>query len=543
MCTLVEFLIAGIANFPKIDKTPAGACQPTETTIETPNPSLLTQLLKLATDEVYVFHADDLRCVDASRSAVRQSGIPYAELVGACILDRVVDDEREALAALIGELENGQETTLRTRLAPAWTCLRADGNSYRAHVALSIGADEAGLSLLTIRQSDTADLARDRIERMDLACAMAARMAHDFNNVLGVVVGNLDLVKRQVSEPKMESRVDAALEATLRGIDLAGRLGEMTRQVPYAPQPTVLNHLLERGGTWRERLPGQVSLRLDLAAELWSTEVDRDEFESAVRHLIENAVEACGSGGSIEVQTLNAGSLGRAVGNGSAAPARATQYVMLRVSDTGAGMDADTREQAFDPYFSTHHERGRGLGLTAVYRFAERHGGLVRLYSEPGNGTDVLIYLPSASSAHDNAAHGGAADSHLEGSETLLLVDDESALLTMTRELLSGYGYTVLTANNARSARMLLAEQSVELVFSDVVMPGDMDGFALAAYIEAHYPDCPVLLTSGFASRRQATEHTDLPAPDLARSIVAKPYHLDNLLRLIRTTLDDPPVP
>ncbi|MEI7038242.1 GAF domain-containing hybrid sensor histidine kinase/response regulator [Fulvimonas yonginensis] len=372
-------------------------------------------------------------------------------------------------------------------------------------------------------------------QKMEAVGQLTGGIAHDFNNMLAVVIGSLDLLRRKMAADVPERRhAESAMEAANRAAALTQRLLAFARQQPLKPQPVDVNELVAgMSDLLRRALGANVQLELLTGSRLWCTRADPNQLENAIVNLAVNARDAMPDGGRLVIETGNA-RLDRRYTASHPGVAEG-DYVLVAVSDDGVGMPPEVVERAFDPFFSTKQAgQGTGLGLSQVYGFVKQSGGHVRIYSEPGRGTSVKIYLPRlAGQKAEPAAPGPVAASLPRGRrELILLVDDERSVRTVTAEALRELGYLVLEADGAEPALALLdAHPAIALLFTDVVMPG-IDGQRLAAEARRLRPGLKVLYTTGYSPRAASQQGV----PD--GPLLGKPHTLEQLGRALREVLD-----
>jgi CheY-like chemotaxis protein len=279
----------------------------------------------------------------------------------------------------------------------------------------------------------------------------------------------------------------------------------------------------------------EVEVQTFLADELWLTEIDPGEFQDAILNLVINARDAMPGGGTLLIETSNKPlDASYAALNPWVEPG---DYVQLMLSDTGAGMDKETLGHVFEPFFTTKPEgQGTGLGLAMVYGFVKRYGGNIKVYSEPGVGTTIRLYLPRSTAVEPAVMVNNTHEAELPtGNESILIVDDETDLLTLADQHLSDLGYRTHLAETAAQALAILAAKEIDLLFSDVVMPGGMNGYELAQQAVELRPGLRVLLTSGFTAKTMA--HNGLAR--FSAHLLSKPYRKTNLAQRIRLVLDE----
>jgi CheY-like chemotaxis protein len=329
-----------------------------------------------------------------------------------------------------------------------------------------------------------------------------------------------------------------ALQGAQRAASLTNRLLAFSRQQPLDPKPLDANKLIAGIGDFLQRTLGEsVELETVLAGGLWRTFADANELENALLNLVLNARDAIEINGKVTIETGNC-YLDDAYVSTLPEPVSPGQYVMVAVADNGRGMDAKTVERAFEPFFTTKEVgKGTGLGLSQVYGFVRQSSGNVKIYSELGEGTTVKIYLPRfiGDEAEPHSFDKTGERNEALGSETLLVVEDDALLRAYTVELLEDLGYRLFNARNAATALDILArEPHIDLLFTDVVIPGGMNGRALAKEALRLRPGLKVLFTTGY-TRNAIVHHGRLdPGVDL----LGKPYTPNDLAAKIRSILD-----
>ena len=377
-------------------------------------------------------------------------------------------------------------------------------------------------------------------QKMDVVGQLTGGIAHDFNNLLTVIVGSLELLQRDFAnlDQKAARRVEAALEGGRRATALTHRLLAFARRQPLAPKTLEANRLVTGMSEILHRVLGeQIVLQLLCSAGLWRVKADGHQLENAILNLAVNARDAMAGGGHLTIETQNA-----ILDEDYAAAeteVRPGQYVMIAVTDTGIGMGPDVAAQVFEPFFTTKPVgHGTGLGLAQVYGFIKQSQGHVKIYSEPGEGTTVKLYLPrlqavevqEASPPAEPARHGEGKD------ETILVVEDEPAVREFAAEVLREYGYNVILAENATEALPVIeSEQRIDLLFTDVVLTGPMNGRQLADAFAARRAQVPVLFTTGYT--RNAIIHNGRLDEGIA--FLGKPFSAVALARQVRKMLDE----
>jgi signal transduction histidine kinase len=382
-------------------------------------------------------------------------------------------------------------------------------------------------------------------QKMEAVGQLTGGIAHDFNNLLTIVIGGLDMVGRQIpalgataAAERIARAKDMALQGVQRAVTLTDRLLAFSRQQPLAPKPIDANKLVSVTCEFLRRTLGEtVSLDTALAAGLWRAHADPHQLENALINLTLNARDAMPEGGRVTIETANC-YLDESYVSAIPEPVDVGQYVMIAVADTGTGMDPPTVERAFEPFFTTKEVgRGTGLGLSQVYGFVRQSAGHVRVYSELDEGTTVKIYLPCHVGADERveAAEPTRAANGAIGTETILVVEDDEALRSYTVETLAELGYRVLPATNGAAAIDILdSGADIDLLFTDVVMPGGLNGRQLANEAVRRRPGLKVLFTTGYT--RNAIVHHGRLDPGL--EMIGKPFSNDELTRKVRAILD-----
>ena len=375
-------------------------------------------------------------------------------------------------------------------------------------------------------------------QKMEAIGQLTGGVAHDFNNLLQIIVGSLEIIQRGLpAELTRLGRAAAnAMTGARRAAALTQRLLTFARRQPLDPKPLNVNLLVNGMSDMIQRSLGEtIAVETVLAAGLWRIEADPNELESAILNLCVNARDAMPEGGRLTIETSNM-HIDRAYA-AVHAEVMPGQYVSISISDTGAGMSADTIAHAFEPFFTTKPVgQGTGLGLSQVYGFAKQSSGHVAIYSEPGQGTTVRIYLPRYGGAEDESelvderpVAGGA------GEETILVVEDDEDVRAYSSATLRELGYRVLEAGNGPQALRLLQNATpIDLLFTDVVLPGGMSGAQLGAQAAALRPGLKVLYTSGYA--RNAIVHQG--RLDKGVQLIVKPFSGADLAERVRDLLD-----
>ncbi len=457
------------------------------------------------------------------------------------------EDRERAVEAMLAVRDQGQPGfDLEYRLR------HADG-SYRwiNSIGRAIEFDERGRAVrmlglrIDVNERKLAEARMGEIEaraahaqRLDAIGQLTGGIAHDFNNLLTVIIGNSDDLAEELRDrPRLAAMARMVRTAGERGAELTSRLLSFARRQVLEPQriepPTAIQGML---ALLRRTLGGNVETEALADADTWTVYVDPGQLELAILNLCINARDAMPDGGTLRIETANVVlDQEYAAADFDIVPG---EYVMIAITDTGAGIAPEHLERVFDPFFTTKAVgKGTGLGLSMVYGFTKQSGGTVKIRSEVGVGTTVKLYLPRAGGLRaPDESPGGRAEppSDLRGDEVILLVEDDALVRNHAARLLQGLGYRVLIAANGPEALDIArSDQPIDLLFADVIMPGGMTGPVLAAQVQALRSHLPVLFTSGYTDSAIAS-HGRL---DAGAMLLHKPYDRRTLAERIRQTL------
>jgi PAS domain S-box-containing protein len=482
-------------------------------------------------------------CRLLGRDAQTMLGLTYQDIIHP-------DDVEESVVALGGLLREGLICARDKRY------LRPDGSVVWAHTGVSLIVDDAGqpVSIIAVTTDLTerrkvevqlrelneslertisnevaerikAEGALRHAQKMEAVGQLASGVAHDFNNVLQIVSSNLQLIGRDAaSSARQNERVEQALAAVARGSRLSLQLLAFGRKQNLQPSVTHLGLLLDDISPLLQRALGDgVVLSLEIEQGLWSAAVDRNQFENAILNMAINARDAMQGSGRLRIGARNL------------VAADGRRHVALTLSDSGCGMPPEVLSKVFDPFYTTKEAgKGTGLGMSMVYGFVRQSDGAIRIDSRVGAGTTITIELPRVEGEHQIAS-ATPVPSVERGHETVLLVDDDPAVRVVTVDMLTGLGYRVLTAADGEQALDILKSKAmVDLLFSDVSMPGHVTSSDLVRHAAQLAPEMAILLTSGHAVDRSLLDdgmRADVP-------LLPKPYALAQLARAIREGLD-----
>jgi len=494
----------------------------------------LDRLFTLSTD-ILAVSAPDSTYLSLSPAWERITGFKVEETVGKSFMDYVHPDDVAATRAAGAFLDAGNPVNGHEHRA-----LRADGSwcwiSWHSAprdkdgLAYSIGRDvtEAKAREEQLRQS----------QKMEVIGQLTGGIAHDFNNLLTIIMGSLELLQRGLQNPdaKTTRRIEAALDGASRAGALTQRLLAFARRSPLEPKPFEPNRLVAGMSDMLTRVLGEhITLKFVNAADLWRVQADVNQLENSILNLAVNARDAMPDGGNLTIETKNIEVDEAHAAGPDVAPG---QYVMIAVTDTGCGMTPEVRAKVFEPFFTTKPQgHGTGLGLAQVYGFIRQSNGHVTIDSTPGKGTAVKLFLPrlQGNAETESPPPAPAAETSHGAGETILVVEDEENVRNFSVEVLEHAGYHVLSAENAASAAQILTStEKIDMLFTDVVLTGPMNGRALADQVQSRWPNIAVLFTTGYT--RNAIIHQG--RLDEGINFIGKPFTATALTQTVRKILD-----
>ncbi|NML06137.1 CHASE3 domain-containing protein [Sphingomonas sp. G-3-2-10] len=468
--------------------------------------------------------------MDASRAKVREM---------LAVESALLDTRIERVQSLSRQLSFWLIVCLAATAGLAWFAARDARRRAAAAITAGEALEDANARLIEEAATREAVEAQVRqMHKMESVGQLTGGIAHDFNNMLAIVIGSLDMAKRRMTKDprKAEASIDNAMQGAERAAQLTSRLLAFSRQQPLAPQALDANKLVGGMSELLRRTIGEtIQFETVLAGGLWPAFIDAGQLESALVNLCVNGRDAMPEGGRLTIETANTHlDEGYAASHNEVTPG---QYVMVSVTDTGGGMPAEVIERAFDPFFTTKGVgKGTGLGLSQVYGFVKQSGGHVKIYSEPGVGTTVKLYLKR---------HFGIAEQvttivpegdlpRAKRGEVVLVVEDEERVRQLSVETLRELGYAVVHAGTPNAALELIrSEPRIDLLFTDVVMP-EMNGRQLAERAVAMRPGLKVLYTTGYT--RNSIVHNGVLDHDV--HFLAKPFTIAQLAGKVRQVID-----
>jgi PAS domain S-box-containing protein len=471
--------------------------------------------------------------------AEKQFGYPRDELLGQKVTNiipegfaerLVADDLRSTEDASAQQIGTGIELVGR----------RKDGSEFPIELMLSPLEDTEGILVtaairdISVRISTEEQLRQ--AQKMEAIGNLTGGMAHDFNNMLGVIIGSLDLAGPLVANnSEVAELVQEAIDAALSGAELTRRLLAFARQQPLRPEHIEPNKLVSDIVQLLRRTLGQnIEITLDLADDLWPVVADPAQLEASLTNLANNARDAMPNGGKLLITTVNR----HLNAEYAAAHVEMTpgDYVAIEVTDTGIGIAAEVIERIFEPFYTTKElGKGTGLGLSMVFGFIRQSGGHINVYSEPGVGSTLRLYLPRMVAKHEAAAESLSSAPPPGMGETILAVEDNPRLRGIVLRQLRELGYRPIEAEGPAAALAILERETIDLLFSDIVMPGPIDGVALVQLAMERWPAVKVVLTSGFPGAKLDDQ---LGVRGTAVRLLSKPYRTEDLAGVLREVLD-----
>ncbi len=405
---------------------------------------------------------------------------------------------------------------------------------------LQILADNLAFGIRTLRAQREYDTLQDQgreNQKMEAVSLLAGGIAHDYNNWLGVIIGYLDFLKDHLSGTEEPLKwVNSAMKAAQHGTGLTRQLLTFSRRQGATKLEININNMIqEMDDLIEQALTSEVKVEYSFQDDIWKVQIDPNEFNDMLLNLISNAHSAMPKGGRLIIETLNRELDRSSIAlNTGIAPGH---YVELAISDTGTGMTKAIQSRIFEPFYTTKLEgKGTGLGLAMVHAFVKRYGGTVKVYSEPDIGTTFRVFLPRTPLTEPLEMADSSNNTEMPtGTETIMIVDDEVELLYLVDKYLSDLGYTTILAESSAQAISLLSNgKKIDLMFSDVVMPGGINGYELAQKAVGLNPAIKILLTSGFTAKSIPRDGFS----QFSEHLLSKPYHKTELAKRIRHVLD-----
>ncbi|WP_313538629.1 histidine kinase famiy protein [Sphingomonas sp.] len=475
--------------------------------------------------------------VFANKAFLDLTGYEEHEILGRnCRFLQGAETDRDAVAELRAAIDAKEAIALEL------INYRRDGSSFwnAVFIAPVLGPDGELLyffaSQLDVTRRRESEQSFRQAQKMEAIGQLTAGLAHDFNNLLQVVSGNVDIVASQVEDDRHQRLLNNAARAADRGSKLTRQLLAFARKTRLEPKTVDMNQLIHDFGDLLDNTVGaQIRLVTALERRLPAVQIDPTHLEMAILNVLLNARDAMPKGGTVTIGTR----LWKLNGNAPMHQLPEGDYVVLTIRDEGTGMDDNVRRRATEPFFTTKGaERGTGLGLAMVHGFVQQSLGRLEIDSTPGEGTEIRMLFPVANAMAGTAPSAPAPKRELHqgttgGSETILLVEDSDDVRALAQEQIAALGYRVVLASSGEEALERLKTETIDLLFTDIVMPGGMSGLELVEQFRETHPDTPVLMTTGY--------NEDLVA-DIPRGsnldVIGKPYRREQLADRIRAALD-----
>jgi PAS domain S-box-containing protein len=480
---------------------------------------------------------DEFRYLLVNPAGEAVLGLDRSEILGKSERDLFPAEEAsKVIEANKDVIKSGQPRTFTDR---SLTTPSGERTVETRMVPISNAAGSPGLILAMVRDvtdAKSSEAQLRQLQRIDAVGRLTGGVAHDFNNLLAVIMGNVELVRDTLPEGSESAAIaDEALDATRRGADLVRQLLAFARKQHLEPVAVDLNEQLPTMIPLLQRTLGEhIRVQVNSGRQLWRALIDPTQVDDALVNMAINARDAMPKGGTLTIETANI-VLDEDYASHEV-EVEPGEYVMLAVSDTGTGMAPDVAARVFEPFFTTKAEgKGTGLGLSQVFGWVKQSGGHIKIYSELGHGTTIKLYLPRSVAEKESAEEPQAAVDEIGGHETIFVVEDNPNVRRTVNRQLSDLGYSVVEADDAEAAlEMIRSGAEFDLILTDVVMPGGMSGYELAAAVETLRPGTKVVFTSGY---------TELAATGLQASrkgpLISKPYSKRDLGRAIRSALSD----
>lgn len=483
---------------------------------------------------LFVKDANDHRYIEWNKAAEELTGILKEEILGNTDFKFWPKEQAEFFIKKDDEVM-GSGALLEINQEPITTKQKGTRTLHTKKIPI-FDKDGKGKYLLGLSEDITDKLKTEemlsRSQKMDAVGQMSGGIAHDFNNQLGVILGYVELLSEQNLPDKQTTWLNAVLVAARRCADLTQQLLIFSRNGEVDKEVINVNSTIKNMEAIIERtLTPEVKINYFFTNDIWMTEVNAGGFKDAILNLILNSRDAMPGGGELSIETSNI-----VVNEKSAAlfsNIQQGEYIEIMISDNGQGMSQETYEHVFEPFYTTKDVgKGTGLGLSMVYGFVQRYGGDVSLDTKLGEGATFRIYLPRTVDSIPFEV-GTESNEFPQGHESILVVDDEVALLNYAEQVLQGLGYKVFSAKNAQEALSILESSKIDLLFTDVVMPGGINGYELAEKACKQHPKLKVLITSGYADKFGNNEEYEKHGFEL----VSKPYDRLEIAEKIRQLL------
>jgi PAS domain S-box-containing protein len=489
----------------------------------------LGRIIEDSVNEVYIFNDETLTFILVNRGARRNLGYSMEELSTLTPVDIKPEFTLDEFNGLIQPLREADAEVVDFETVHR----RKDGSTYPVEIHLQYTRAETPALFFAIVQDITerkqSEEQLSQAHKMEAIGQLTGGIAHDFNNLLTVILGNIELARVEADLSRESALyLDESFKAAENGATLTQRLLAFSRKQALRPEVIDLRVLISgMGDLLRRTLREDIEIEIVGGGRLWRCEADPAQLENALLNLAINARDAMEGGGKLTIETSNAyldeqfASQHREVDPG--------QYVLMAVSDTGVGMSLDIRSRVFDPFFTTKEEgKGSGLGLSMVYGFVKQSGGSIDIYSEVGEGTTIKIYLPRAYKEVEVRSDVQSVPDEVNGTgEVILVVEDNHELRKVVTDMLSSLGYTPLNAPDVQEAVNLMEHSTVDLLLTDIILPGWAKGTDLVEVVEERWPETLVVYMSGYTEN--AVIHDGRLDPGI--ELLSKPFSKQQLAR------------
>ncbi len=479
-----------------------------------------------------------LHCLEWNKAAEHIFGFSANETIGKSVIELIFPkNETDKINHFCQFLNSQTHSSKHTLINITKTGKQIKCNWYNTPIIAEDGVIKGVASLIhDISEQEHQEELLRRSQKMEALGTLTGGIAHDQNNILGIILGYSEILASALSnDPKLMNYAKKIQHACIRGTNLISKLLAFSRTEPLSANHININKLLlEQQDVLQKTLTVQIHLALNLANDLWPVYLDANDFHDAILNLSINAMHAIHNkhvAGNITISTTN---VIVEHNDSQLIDIPAGDYIKLSVSDNGCGMSKKIADKIFDPFFSTKGQNGTGLGLSQVFSFIKRSKGGITVNSTPEEGCEISLYFPrSKKQLTTSPATKPLPTQTLTGDETILVVDDEEGLRNLCYELLRSQGYKVFSADGHQKALELLARESIDLMLSDVIMP-EMNGYELAKCVMKHYPHVKILLTSGYTD----DDIVDDSTRHLSEQLLAKPYDANSLFERVRQVLD-----
>jgi len=497
-----------------------------------------SQIFEDSLNEIYLFDVDSLKFIQVNNSALHNLGFSMEEIKEMTPVDLKPEFTLESFAEMLVPLRKGEQKNIIFET----THQRKDKSHYDVEVHLQhLKHDYEELFvaiILDITDKKKQEVALNQAQKMEAVGQLTGGIAHDFNNLLSIISGNLRFLRQDVGETSkdIDELFEDAVSAVDDGAELTQRLLGFSRTRTLRGEICSANEIIAKSVRFLSRtLADNTELEADLSEEDLLIKVDPSQFENALLNLSINARDAMPKGGIITISVTR-----QYIGNGNEYSLSLPEgnYVKIAVTDTGSGISPEDIQHVYEPFFTTKEiGKGSGLGLSMVYGFTQQSNGGCHIESSPRKGTTVSIYIPEFIERRGidrKPEDTKGEEESLRSSEVILVVEDEPRVRRVALRDLNNLGYKTLEAENADMAKTIIESgEPIDLLFSDILMPGEMDGHALAIWTEENYPQIKIVLTSGYSKdKADIRENQAHPFP-----LLRKPYSIENLTQQIRTTL------